>query len=110
MSSREGQPARYPREFKERAVRMVFEAYEAEGSTYAVIPPIAEKLGVSRRALYYWVRRAEVDDGRRPGISSADRARMAEMERENRELRRANEILKAASTFFAAELDRRSPR
>jgi transposase len=110
MGRSEGQPSRYPKEFRERAVRMVYEAYEAGGSTYAVIPPIAEKLGVSRRTLYYWVRRAEIDDGKRPGVSSAERARLAELERENRELRRANEILKAASAFFAAELDRRSPR
>ena len=110
MVRREGQPAAYPKEFRERAVRMVFEAYEAEGTTHGVIPPIAEKLGISRRALHYWVRRAEVDTGRRPGVSSADRARLAGLERENRELRRANEILRAASTFFAAELDRHGKR
>ena len=110
MGRSQGQPTRYPMEFRERAVRMVFEAYEAEGTTYAVIPSIAQKLGVSRRALYYWVRQAEVDVGRRPGVSSAERARVAELERENRELRRANEILRAASTFFAAELDRQAKR
>jgi transposase len=106
MGHRQNQPSRYPAEFREQAVRMVFETYEAEGTTYAVVPAIADKLGISRRALYYWVREAETDRGRRPGVSSAERARMAELERENRELRRANEILKAASTFFVAELDR----
>ena len=108
-STRSIRRRRQPKELRDRAVRMVFEANETEGAAYAVIPPIAEKLGVSRRALYYWVRQAEVGR-RRPGVSSAERARMAELEREVRELRRANEILKAASAFFAAELDRRSSR
>ncbi len=85
---------------------MVFEAYEQEGTTYAIIPPIAEKLGISRRVLYRWVRQAETDEGLRPGLGSAERERLTELERENRELRRANEILKSASAFFAAELDR----
>lgn len=110
MGSRPGKVARFPEEFRERAVRMVFEAYEEEGTTYAIIPPIAKQLGISRRALYDWVRQAETATGRRPGTSSPDQARLVELERENRELRRANEILKAASTFFAAELDRHEPR
>jgi transposase len=88
---------------------MVFEAYEEKGTTYAIVPPIAKQLGICRRALYDWVRQAETDTGRRPGVSSPEQARLAELERENRELRRANAILKAASTFFAAELDRHEP-
>jgi len=114
-STKRPAPPRFSREFKERAVAMVFEAYEAEGTTYAIIPPIAERLGISRRVLYYWVRQAEAETGRRPGLSESDRdrlaqdARVAELERENRELRRANEILKTASAFFAAELDRPRP-
>jgi transposase len=108
-SKREPRP-RYPREFRERAVRLVFEAFEEEGTTYGVIPPIAQKLGISRRTLYYWVRDAETDAGLRPGATSAEQERVAALERENRELRRANEILKAASAFFAAELDRPEPK
>jgi transposase len=111
MAARKGEPSpRFSQEFKDGAVRMVFEAYEREGTTYAVIGPIADKLGISRRALYRWVRLAETETGLRPEIGSAERERLVALERENRELRRANEILKAASAFFAAELDRREPR
>ncbi len=106
MGSRGGARKRIPQEFKDRAVRMVFEAYEQEGTTYSIIPSVAEKLGVNRRVLYQWVRRAETDEGLRPGFGSAELERLTELERENRELRRANEILKSASAFFAAELDR----
>ena len=69
---------------------------------------IADKLDIHRETLRVWVRRAEVDDGRRPGLTSDERVRMRDLEREVRELRRANEILKRASAFFAAELDRPS--
>ena len=110
MGSKRAPRPRYPEEFRERAVRLVFEAYEEEGTTYGVIPSIADKLGVSRRTLYYWVRGAETDAGLRPGATSTEQERLAELERENRELRRANEILKTASAFFAAELDRPEPR
>ena len=107
MAARKGEPSpRFSGEFKDRAVQMVFEAYEREGTTYAIIPPIADKLGISRRALHRWVRQAETETGLRPVIGAAERERLVALERENRELRRANEILKAASAFFAAELDR----
>ena len=106
---RGGARKRIPREFKERAVRMVLQAYEEEGTTYAIIPPIAKQLGVSNRALRGWVHAAQEAEGPPPGLTRAEREHMKALERENRELRRSNEILKAASAFFAAELDRHEP-
>jgi transposase len=101
---------RYPQELQERAVRMVFEHRREYPSEWAAIRSLAEKFGTTPETLRLWVRRAEVDGGRRPGITSEDRERIRELERENRELRRANEILKAASAFFARELDPRLPK
>ena len=95
----------YP-EVRERAVRMVFETQDDYGTQWAAIRSIAEKIGCSGEALRNWVRQAEADAGARPGLTSDERARLRELERENRELRRSNEILKKASAFFAAELDR----
>jgi transposase len=103
-------PGRYPQELRERAVRMVFEHQGEHDSQWAAICSIASKFGVSHETLRKWVRTAEVDDGRRPGLISEERDRLKALERENRELRRANEILKSASAFFAAELDRRPSR
>jgi transposase len=100
---------RYPRELHERAVRMVREHRKEYPSEWAAINSIADKLGMQAETLRLWVRRAEVDEGRRPGLASMERQRMQELERENRELRRANEILKAASVFFARELDPQLP-
>ncbi len=79
-------------------------------SQWKAIESIAKKLNVNHETLRLWVRRAEVDGGQRPGVTSEERSRIRELERENRELRRANEILKAASAFFGAELDRQSWR
>jgi transposase len=101
---------RYPQEVRERAVRMVFEHSPSYDSQWAAIKSIAGKFGVSPETLRLWVRRAETDEGLRPGLTSDERARMKELERENRELRRANEILKSAAAFFGAELDRRQKR
>ena len=101
---------RYPQELRERAVRMVLEHQQEYGSQWAAIVSIAEKFGPSAETLRNWVRRAEVDGGVRPGVASGERERLRELERENRELRRANEILKSASLFFAAELDGRTRR
>ena len=99
---------RYPPELRERAVRMVREAIaEQGGQRFGVVPRVAKQLGVGVESLRGWLNQAEVDDGARPGTSTADAARIAELERENRELRRANDILKAASVFFATELDGR---
>jgi transposase len=99
---------RHPAELRERAVRMVFEHQHEYPSQWKAIESIAAKLDLNRETLRVWVRRAEVDDGRRPGLTTDERARIKELERENKELRRANEILKAASAFFGAELDRQS--
>ena len=101
---------RHPVELRERAVRMVFEHQHEYPSQWKAIESIAGKLDLHRETLRVWVRRAEVDDGRRPGLTTDERARMKDLERENKELRRANEILKAASAFFGAELDRQSKR
>jgi transposase len=101
---------RYPPELHERAVRMVLETIEQTGERHGVVARVADQLGIGREALRGWVRQAEIDAGQRPGMPTGERQRIAELERENRELRRANEILKAASAFFARELDPRLPK
>jgi len=101
---------RYPQEVRERAVRMVFEHQGEHPSQWAAITSIAMKFGVSSETLRKWVRRAEIDDGHRPGLTTEERERLKVLERENRELRRANEILKSAAAFFGAELDRQPRR
>src|SRR5699024_7159338 len=100
-------PGKYPDELRERAVRMVAEATPAHGSQWEAICSVADKLGPTAETVRKWVRRAEVDTGQRPGTTTDERERLKALERENRELRRANEILKTASSFFAAELDGR---
>jgi len=96
-------PGRYPQELRERAVRMVFEHQDEHASQWAAITSIASKFGVSSETLRTWVRRAETDDGLRPGLTTDERDRLKGLEREVRELRRANEILKSAAAFFGAE-------
>ena len=99
---------RYSPEVRERAVRLVFEQQGQHESQWAAIGSIAAKIGCTAETLRGWVRRAERDQGTRPGLSSDERERLKALERENRELKRANEILRKASAFFAqAELDRR---
>ena len=99
---------KYSPEVRERAERMVLEHQSAHESQWAAIGSIAEKIGCTSETLRKWVRQAERDQGRRPGLTSAERERLKALERENRELRRANEILRKASAYFAqAELDRR---
>ena len=100
--------SRYSPEVRERAVRLVFEHEGEHGSQWAAISSIAAKLGCTAETLRKWVRQAERDTGRRPGLTTDEQQRVKELERENRELKRANEILRKASAYFAqAELNRR---
>jgi transposase len=102
-------PSRFSPEVRERAVRMVFEHAPDHPSQWAAITSIAEKIGCAAETLRHWVRQAERDIGRRPGLTTDERTRFKQLERENAELRRANEILRKASAYFAqAELDRRA--
>ena len=102
------QPKTYSPEVRARAVRMVFGHAPEYPSQWAAIQSIAAKIGCSGETLRSWVRRAERDQGKRAGLTTDERARLKELERENRELKRANEILRKASAYFAAaELDRR---
>ena len=98
---------RYPQELRERAVRLVAESRDQYDSEWAALQSIATKLGIgSTETLRKWVRRAEVDAGERPGVTSHESVEVRKLRAEVRELRRANEILRAAAGFFAAELDR----
>jgi transposase len=104
-------PKQYPRELRERAVRLVAEHRGEYETEYAAIRSIAAKLGIATpETLRQWIRQAEVDAGQRPGTSSEESAELRKLRAEVKELRRANEILKAASAFFAAELDRPQAR
>ena len=99
---------RYSPEVRERAVRMVFEHQSEYESRWSAMASIASKIGCTTETLRKWVRRAEGNEGKRPGLTTDEQARLKALEKENRELKRANEILKTASAFFAqAELDRR---
>jgi transposase len=103
-----GRPSKYSPELRERAVRMVFDHAHEPPSQWATIRSVAEKLGCGTEGLRRWVRQAERDAGERPGLTTEERQRLKILERENFELKRANEILKKAAAFFAqAELDRR---
>ena len=100
---------RYSPEFRDRAVRLVFEHQAEYDSQWAAMNSIAGKVGCTAETLRKWVRRAERDQGLREGLTTSDRERLKALERENRELKRANEILRKASAFFAqAELDRKA--
>lgn len=103
-------PGKYPVEIRERAVRMVFEHQHEYGSQWEAICSVAEKLGPTSETVRKWVRQAERDTGRRNGPTSDELAELKRLKRENAELRRANDILKAASAFFGAELDRQSKK
>ena len=104
-----GRRSKYAPELRERAVRMVFEHTSEYPSQWATIRSVAEKIGCPTEVLRRWVRQAEQDSGQRPGLTTDERQRLKQLERENVELKRATEILRKASAFFAqAELDRRS--
>jgi len=103
-----GKQSRYSAEVRERAVRLVMESEGDHGSQWAAITSVAAKIGCTPETLRKWIRRAERDSGKRAGVTTAERERLKQLERENRELKRANEILRKASAYFAqAELDRR---
>src|SRR5205085_3023372 len=97
-------------EMRERAMRMVREAIADSGERQGSVSRVARQLGIGPEPLRNWIKQAEIDNGKRPGVTTAEQRRISELERENRELRRANEILKAAASFFARELDPRLPR
>jgi transposase len=101
-------PRKYPNELRERAIRLTLDARRDPASRSGACARIGGQLGINPETLRGWVAQAEVDSGSRPGTSTSDTKRMADLERENRELRRSNAILRTASAFFAAELDRPS--
>lgn len=100
-------PKQYPKQQRERAVRMVQDHLSEYDSPYLACKAIAPKVGVGVESLRRWVSQAAIDTGDEPGTTSDEKTRIRELERENRELREANEVLKAASVFFAGELDPR---
>jgi len=104
-------PRKYPNELRERAIRLVAEAREQESdlSLNAAVKRIGPRVGINADTLRGWCKQADVDTGRTPGTTTSDASKIKELERENRELKRANEILLAASSFFARELDPRLP-
>lgn len=101
-----GAPRKHPEELRERATRLAVEARKDPASRAGALSRIGGQLGINPETLRNWVNQAEVDEGSRPGTSTSDAERIAQLERDNRELRRANSILRSASAFFAAELDR----
>jgi transposase len=101
-----GSPRRYSPELKERAVRLVLQLREETGESHGTVKRVADQLDVGVESLRSWVKQAEIDGGVRPGTSTADAEELKELRQEVKELRRANAILKSASSFFAAELDR----
>ena len=98
---------RYPPELKERGIRMVHQLRREDPGDQGVISRVARQLGVSKESLRSWVNQADIDAGSRSGVTTAEQAKLTELEREIKELRRANEILQAAAIFFGAELERR---
>jgi transposase len=99
-------PRKYPDEVRDRAVRLVLDTAESAGSVSGACRRVGEELGINPDTLRGWVKQAQIDNGSRPGTTTADAARIRQLEKENAELRRANAILRTASAFFAAELDR----
>ena len=101
-------PRKYPDELRERAIRMALDLRRDPATKSGALRRVGQQLGVNPETLRNWVSQAEIDEGHRPGVTTAESQRIAELERENRELKRANEILKTSAAFFAAaELDRK---
>jgi transposase len=100
----------YPSELKERAVRMVQDLRRADPNDKSVVSRVARQLGVGSESLRNWVKQVEIDDGKRPGLTTDEQAELTRLRKENFELRRANDILQSAATFFGAELDRRGKK
>ena len=107
MGKKQAGQTRYPSELKERAVRMVLDLQRADPQDKNVISRVARQLGVGGESLRNWVKQAQIDAGQRPGLTTEEQAELTRLRKENRELRRANDILQAAASFFGAELDRR---
>jgi transposase len=101
---------RYPSELKERATKMVLDLRAQDPNDVNVISRVARQLGVGSESLRTWVKRAEVEVGKRPGLTTEEREELKRLRKENRELQRANDILQAAAVFFGAELDRRQKK
>ena len=99
-------PRKYPDEVRDRAVRLVLDMAESAGSVSGGCRRVGEELGINADTLRGWVKQAQIDNGSRRGTTTADAGRVRHLEKENAELRRANAILRTASVFFAAELDR----
>ncbi len=107
MDKKQAGQTRYPSELKERGVRMVRDLQRADPQDKNVISRVARQLGVGSESLRTWVKLAEIEEGKRPGMNEAERSELKELRKEVKELRRANDILQAAASFFGAELDRR---
>jgi transposase len=110
MEEKRPRAKRYPPELKERAVRMVLDLRQQDPHDKTVISRVARQLGIGDESLRSWVKRVEVDAGKRPGTTTEEQAELARLRKENFELKRANDILQAAATFFGAELDRRGKK
>ena len=101
---------RYPPELKERAVRMVRDLRREDPGDHGVVARVARQLGLGTESLRIWVKQAEIDDGQRGGLTTEERKELAALRKENRDLRRSNDILQSAAIFFGAELDRRQQK
>jgi transposase len=110
MDKKHASSKRYPPELKERAVRLVTELRFEDPGDHTVISRVARQLGVGTESLRLWVKQADVDAGKRPGLTTEEQAELKRLRKENFELRRSNDILQAAATFFGAELDRRGKK